>query len=349
MDASNQILGTWVGPAAILAGSCIVGLLLQRYLMSRIRSVAARTRWKADDILIDSLRGAPFLWCIVAGLALAIRRIGLPPDDAALAGKALASALIVSGTLVAGRFVGGAIRFRASSVEGGLAAASLAVTLGRLAVFLVGSLVLFQTLGVEIGPLLTTFGVGGLAVALALQDTMSNFFAGLHVLLSGRVRKGDYIRLQSGEEGYVTEITWRDTTVRSLPNNLVVIPNGKLSSAIVTNFNHPDREMAVLVEVGAAYDSDLKIVEHVTVEVARSVMREVAGGVPTFEPFIRYHTFADSSVNFTVILRGKEFVDQYLLKHEFIKRLHRRFGEEGIRIPFPMRTVVIQGEPLVRA
>jgi small-conductance mechanosensitive channel len=346
MDLSMLVQGTWVVPAAILSGSCLVGLLLQRYLMAKIRSVAARTRWKADDLLIDSLRGAPFLWCVVAGLALAIRRIGLPPDDAALAGKALASALIVSGTLVTGRFVAAAIRVRASRVEGGLAAASLAVTLGRLAVLLVGSLVLFQTLGVEIGPLLTTFGVGGLAVALALQDTMSNFFAGLHVLLSGRVRKGDYIRLQSGEEGYVTEISWRDTTIRSLPNNLVVIPNGRLSSAIVTNFNHPDREVAVLVEVGVAYDSDLKKVEHVTVEVARSVMREVTGGVTTFEPFIRYHTFAESSVNFSVILRGREFVDQYLLKHEFIKRLHQRFDDEGIRIPFPMRTLEWKGVAL---
>ena len=69
------------------------------------------------------------------------------------------------------------------------------------------------------------------------------------------------------------------------------------------------------------------------------------GGVPAFEPFIRYHTFADSSINFTVILRGKEFVDQYLIKHEFVKRLHRRFNDEGIVIPFPIRTIARRAEP----
>jgi small-conductance mechanosensitive channel len=68
-------------------------------------------------------------------------------------------------------------------------------------------------------------------------------------------------------------------------------------------------------------------------------MAEVAGGVPEFEPFIRYHTFGDSSINFAVILRAKEFVDQYLVKHEFVKRLHTRFNQEGIVIPFPIRTI----------
>jgi small-conductance mechanosensitive channel len=75
-------------------------------------------------------------------------------------------------------------------------------------------------------------------------------------------------------------------------------------------------------------------------DVGHEVMRDVAGGVPEFEPFIRYHTFGDSSIDFTVILRAKEFVDQYLIKHEFIKRLHARFNHEGIVIPFPIRTIV---------
>jgi len=73
-------------------------------------------------------------------------------------------------------------------------------------------------------------------------------------------------------------------------------------------------------------------------------MQQVAGGVPAFEPFIRYHTFADFSINFSVILRGNEYVDQYLIKHEFIKRLHRRYNEEGIQIPFPVRTVYLKDQ-----
>ena len=88
--------------------------------------------------------------------------------------------------------------------------------------------------------------------------------------------------------------------------------------------------MAVLVQVGVHYDSDLKKVQRVTCEVAKEIMKDVSGGVPAFEPFIRYHTFADFSINFTVILRAQEFVDQYLIKHEFIQRLHERYKQEGI-------------------
>jgi len=124
-----------------------------------------------------------------------------------------------------------------------------------------------------------------------------------------------------------------------LPNNVALIPNEKLTKAIVTNYYLPDKEMAVLVNLGVHYDSDLKKVEKITCEVAREIMKTVPGGVPGFEPFIRYNTFGDSSIGFTVILRAKEFADQYLIKHEFIKRLHERYKKENIIIPYPIRTI----------
>ena len=181
--------------------------------------------------------------------------------------------------------------------------------------------------------------------SLALQDTLSNLFSGLQITMSRQINPGDYVRLDTGEEGYVTDITWRNTTIRALPNNMVVVPNAKLAGAIVTNYYLPQQEMAVLVQVGVAYESDLKKVETVTIETGREVMQEVPGGVPEFEPFIRYHTFADFSINFTVILRAREYVDQYLIKHEFVKRLHQRYNREGITIPFPIRTVHLPGSP----
>jgi len=95
----------------------------------------------------------------------------------------------------------------------------------------------------------------------------------------------------------------------------------------------------VLVNIGVHYNSDLKTVEKVTCEVAKEVMREVSGGVPEFDPFIRYNTFGDFSIGFTVILRAKEFTDQYLIKHEFVKRLHARYALEGIVIPYPIRAI----------
>jgi small-conductance mechanosensitive channel len=245
---------------------------------------------------------------------------------------------------VAARIASGLVTLYSGKSEGLLPSTSIFRNLTATVVFLVGALVVLDTLGISITPILTALGVGGLAVALALQDTLSNLFAGIQIIASRQVRIGDYIKLESGEEGYVTDIRWRNTTVRALPNNMILIPNSKLASTITTNYYMPEKEMAVLVQVGVAYDSDLQKVEQVTIDVGKEVMREVQGGIPEFQPFIRYHTFSDSSINFSVILRGKEFVDQYLIKHEFVKRLQRRYQQEGIEIPFPIRTVYMKGK-----
>ena len=212
----------------------------------------------------------------------------------------------------------------------------------------VGLLVLLQSFGLSITPLLTALGVGGLAVALALQDTLTNLFAGIHLLASKKIQPGDYIKMSSGEEGYVVDVNWRNTAVRALPDNMILIPNAKLSSEIVVNYHRPFPQMSVLVQVGVSYDSDLEQVERVTTEVATEVMTHTEGGVPEHSPFIRFHTFGDSSIDFSVILRAKEFTDQYLITHEFVKRLHRRYRAEGIEIPFPIRTVLTPSEPWAR-
>lgn len=199
---------------------------------------------------------------------------------------------------------------------------------------------ILNALGISITPILATLGVGGLAVALALQDTLSNLFAGFHIITNRIVRVGNYIKLDSGgEEGYVIDINWRTTKLKMLDNNTILIPNSKLTQTNITNYCLPDKDLAVLVNVGVHYNSDLKHVEQVTCEVAKEVMREVQGGVPDFVPFIRYNTFGDSSIGFTVTLMGKEYFDQYLIRHEFIKRLHQRYSKEGIVIPYPIRAI----------
>jgi len=131
-----------------------------------------------------------------------------------------------------------------------------------------------------------------------------------------------------------------------LPNNTIIIPNSRVVNSQIINYYRPQKEMAARVQVGVSYDSDLDHVERVTVEVAREVLRDTPGGMKEFAPFIRYHTFGDFSINFTVILRVQEYVDRYLVTHEFVKRLHKRYNQEGIEIPFPIQTVQFKGEPV---
>ena len=214
----------------------------------------------------------------------------------------------------------------------------------RAIVIGLGLMILLDSFGVSITPVLASLGVGSLAVALALQPTLENFFSGIQLIMDKPIKVGHFVKLDSGEEGYVHKIGWRSTWVRMIPDNVVVIPNKVLVNAKVTNYHYPQQELDVLMEVGVHYDSDLEHVERVTIEVGKETMKEVAGGVADFEPFIRYHAFADFSINFTVYLRGKEFHDGYLIKHEFIKRLHKRYAREGINIPYPIRAINYEQE-----
>lgn len=334
----------WVLPSAVIAGGFLIGIIFEKVIVKKLKSVALKTKWKGDEIIISSIQGVTTLWFVIAGIYVAILYIPINPTFLSLLQKILLVIIIFSGTLVLARIAAGFADSYANKVKGVLASTTIFLNLTKLLVFLIGILIILQTLGISISPILTALGIGGLAVALALQDTLSNLFSGLQIIASRQVRIGDYVKLNTGEEGYVTDITWRNTTIRAIPDNMIIVPNSKLASTILTNYHQPAKVMSVIVQIGVSYDSDLAKVEKVTLEVAKKILREIEGGIPDFEPFIRYHTFADFSINFNVILRAKEFFDQYLIKHEFIKRIHKRYKKEGIEIPYPIRTIHMESK-----
>lgn len=325
---------------ALAAG--LVGAFLLRMLLRWLGKHASRTKWSGDDVIVDALRTVVPWAAIAGGAASAAALLPLTRTVQHHVDQILSVLLIFVATLSAARVIAGLVRSVTQSRSGVAGSATIFVNITRVVVLAMGFLVMLQTLGISIAPLLTALGVGGLAVALALQDTLANLFAGIHILASKTVQPGDYIRLSSGEEGYVVDINWRQTTVRQLSNNLVVIPNGQLARTNMINYTRPEQQLTVLVQVGVGYDSDLEHVEKVTTEVVAEVMAEITGAVPDHEPAIRFHTFGDSRIGFTVILGVGEFSDQYRIKHEFIKRLHKRYRAEGIRIPAPARTVTLQ-------
>lgn len=329
----------WVTPLLILLTCLVVGVWARRFMVPRLLRLASHTRWEGDQIVIRAIRGPVILWSLMAGLYLAMRFSQLPADVVEMAGRLLKALWIFSVAWVGANTFAQLITHYASKWQLALPTTSLTQNLVKGAIFVLGALMILDSLGVQIGSLLAALGIGSLAVALGLQDTLANLFAGMYVTLSKHILVGDYIKLESGQEGYVTDIGWRATKIQMLSNNVVIIPNAKLGQSIITNYYLPTRELAVLVEVGVDYASDLDMVERVTCEVAREVMRTVPGGVPTFEPVVRYHGFGDFAIQFTVVMRAKEFVDQYLLIHEFLKRLHRRYQQEGIGIPSPIKAV----------
>jgi len=342
MDFSAILSNPYTVPVIAFLSGLLGGWIFEKIVYNRLLAFAKSTEWEFDDVIIESVKGVTFFWFVLLGTHVALESSVLSDRVTHITSRILLVVWILSITVVVARMIIGVIDVYAKKNAGVLSSASLFRNMTKIVVFIIGFLIVLQSLGISITPILTALGVGGLAVALALQDTLSNLFAGMNILIAKQIKPGDYVRLESGQEGTITDINWRNTTITQLGDDNVVIPNSKLSSIIIINFQTPVADTSVLVPVGVDYGSDLEKVEAVTVEVAKEVMQEVDGALRGFQPFVRYNAFADSSVNFNVIMRVTEFKNRFLLTHMFIKRLHARYKREGIQIPFPTRSVFIQ-------
>lgn len=204
-------------------------------------------------------------------------------------------------------------------------------------VFTIGALVVLDIMGIPITPLLAGIGIGGLAIALALSPTIASFIAGTYVVAEGHISEGDYVEIDAERAGFVESVGWRSTVLRSRFNNLIIVPNNLITESIVTNYTTPTPAVTGIVECGVSYDSDLKNVEKVSLEVAQAVIDESDNANKDFEPVCRFFQFADSNINFRVIFQGIDRVAMFAIQHEIIMRLHARFREEGIEINYPVR------------
>lgn len=330
---------TWIVTAVYLAAG-IIGAFALRGLLARLHRKTDLTRWRSGVIVVSFLR-LVLPWCLGVGCVWAAV-LALPLNDGYRydLDHVLLAAIVVVVSMGSAKVAGVAVRAGATSHAGTSGSATIFMTITRVVVWAIGGLVLLDSLGVAITPLLTALGVGGLAVALALQDTLSNLFAGVQILASRKVQPGDFIQLDNEMQGYVVDTNWRNTIIRQLPNNILVVPNATVASSIVTNYHLPEHEISVTVSCNVSYASDLDHVERVTIEVGQEVMQEVKGAVPEHEPTVRYNTFGGSGITFNVGLRAADISAQALIIHEFIKRLHARYQKEGIDNSSPTETIV---------
>ncbi|PKQ38400.1 MAG: mechanosensitive ion channel protein MscS [Actinobacteria bacterium HGW-Actinobacteria-1] len=325
--------------ALYIAAGFAIGWLVDLLVLGGLRGLARKREWTPWRITLKGLGHMPVWWFALAGAAFGLQDSGWTPRLSTLTGRVLVVLAGLTVTYAAMRIATGFVRGYAVSASGPLPSTSIFVNLTRIAIVLLGALIVLNALNISITPVLTALGVGGLAVALALQDTLGNLFAGLQIVASKQVRPGDYLLLETGQEGTVEDIAWRYTTLRTQANNLVVVPNAKLGQAIVTNYQLPEQPLSITVEFGVAYGSDLDRTEAIALDVAARVMAELQPDITDWEPLMRFRGFGDSQVQAAIIMRVLDYGDQYALKSEFIKRLHARFAEEGIEFPFPQRVV----------
>jgi small-conductance mechanosensitive channel len=330
-------------PAVIFFATLGMGWLVRRLALRALHLWSTRMKARAGEILTEALRTPSAIWILILGVHLAVESSNLPPSAAEASAKLLLVLWILSLTMMFVQIAGKLVRYYGAEVPGALPVTTLTESLAQIAVVILGVLLLMSELGLKITPILTALGVGGLAVALALQDTLSNLFGGFYVAVARQIRLGDYIKLNTGEEGYVTDIGWRCTTIRALANNLIIVPNAKLAQAIVTNYYLPEKRMSASVQVAVRYGSDLDHVESVLLEIAQKGAAEIEGMLADPPPSVAFDPGpGDWSVGFTVSFQVAEFSNQFGVRNELRRRIIRRFHDEGIEIPLPAREVYLR-------
>lgn len=334
---------TYVLPGAFALGGLAVGISVRALVMPLLARAAARTPWHYDDALVSAIRNPVVVWFAVLGLHMAA--VNLPFDDDTLESLRIAAevALILSLTWTLARFT--VLTIQSAARGGTRRGVSLVTNVARVVVASVGLVYVLDLLGLPIRTIIGALGIGGLAIGLALQDTLTNFFAGLRILMAGKIRPGDFIRLDNGLEGTVHDITWSQTTVLQPPNNLVLVPNSKLAASVTVNFSLPDHAQNFTVPLVVSRENDLEKIEKVTMQVARETLRVVEEAVPDFEPRVRFDGFGDSGINLNVVLRARHYDMRGRILHEFTKKLMARYLAEGISLATPLRAVITKAPP----
>ncbi|HET9109836.1 MAG TPA: mechanosensitive ion channel family protein [Ktedonobacterales bacterium] len=343
---TSSILMAWIVPAAIVAGMTVIGWVVEQVVIRWVRSIARHVN-RRETLVGRALRGHLTFWGFLLGVGIASNTLditrqykvaGLPIAD--WIHSTLLALFVVSLTFMIAGVITGLIV--AASATTSRPVVSLVTNLTRFVVLVIGFITVMAVFGVQITPWLTTLGIAGLAVSLALQATLTDLVSGMLLLASRQITIGEYVKLSTGEEGYVQDIAWRTTTIRLPSDTVVIVPNSKMTSLPVTNYHANTDPRAVSVDLGVSYASDLDQVERVTVEVAEDVMRTVKGAIPDFEPTVRFHALGDYSIGLTVTMQAQASADSDLIKHEFIKRVRRRYREEGISIPYPIQAVQLR-------
>jgi len=321
-------------PLGIFLGSSLALLLLRGISLRLLHRWSRRTASPIDNIVLGALRGPSILWCLAIGLHLGLSMSEMPEKYLIYLERTIRVLVTFSITMAASTIAGKIVRQSVQRTDLPLPTTGLAYGVIKGTILAIGFVIILSQMGIAIAPLLTALGVGGLAVALALQDTLANLFAGIHILVEKSVRVGDVVLLESGQEGSVLDITWRTTRIRTLQNNIVVIPNNKLAQSVVTNYSLPEPHLTLQIPVGVDYASDPRQVERVLLDAAVQSTREVPGLLGDPAPVVRFAPgFGPASLDFTVNCQVAAYADQVAVQSELRFRIVERFRAEGIAFP----------------
>lgn len=319
----------------------LLGLAIRVMVVRRLGALSRSTENVVDDVLYAILKRRTVFWVLLLAGIFSIPTLPWDPEYREIGVRVLMTIFVISMTY---SLVGGFkdyLSLYGQKTGTSTAGTTLIRYIGSFLFWGAGIAVILSFFDISLLPALTALGVGGLAVALAFQDTLANLFAGIHITLSQQMRLEDFVEVSGGEKGFINDIGWRTTTLRTLQNNLVIIPNKKMAESTVINYNLPEHQVAVEIKLSVAYDTDPYWLEEVIIDEVTQSVGEIDGLVET-PPSVRFSEFGDSALEIKVYPSVDRIELTFAARHELMKRLNRRLREEGVVIPYPIRTLHIE-------
>ena len=339
----------WLDPAiagSVFLFSVILSVIFNKLLFPLVLRFTNSTPTDLDTRIVRGIRLPLSLGIVVLGAYLAFRvPLDLSGGQQHAVNKLAGTLAIMLGVMAVSSMIASAFDWYLENVAKrtqhilDIRFLSLFRRIVAVLVYGLGTLLILDLIGVAISPLIAALGLGGLAVALAIQPTLSNLFAGTYVMTEGVISAGDYIELENGVSGYVVDVGWRSVRIRTWHNNLVVVPNSRFVETILTNYQKPVPAMNVYLTCGVSYDSDLNQVELVCLEVMDEELETNPAAVKNYGRYFGFQSFGESNVDFWLFLQAQDRLAAFELRTSLMKRLHRRFKEEGIVINYPVRTL----------
>ncbi len=338
--AENQLLFA----AVLVVASFVAAWLAMIFIKILIHLVAKRTKSDLDDELLKAAQTPIFRLIVLAGLLVSTQLLGLEGGVLDITTKILLTLIYLTVVLYALKasnvfYIHGfeeIAKRTKSSLDDEIMPIAKKTTAAVIWIF--GIILILSAWGIEIGPFLAGLGIAGLAISFAVQDSLSNIFGGISIIMDKVYKVGDRIQLDSGEVGEVLDVGLRSTRIRTFDHEVLIIPNGQLAKAKVKNFVQPDMSLRVVVKFGVEYGTNPDKVKKVLVPVLsgmKGIQKEPA-------PVVEFTDMGDSSLNCVAKFWVPEYTMAYDKKLEATDLIYKELNKARIGIPFPTRTVYMK-------
>ncbi len=333
----------WLQLGAFALLSALVALLVWLFLKRVLARVFARTETKVDDRLLEAAQWPLFVSVFLLGLRIGLERLGLAEDVERNLGNVLQTTALVYWGIAGLRVSTVVLRALARQRQQGALVSRhtepLFENLAKVAIVILGAYLAIKIWGYDVSGLLAAGGIVGLTVGFAARDTLANLFAGIFIFADSPYKIGDFITLDSGERGKVTEIGIRSTRLLTRDDIEVTIPNAVMGNAKINNESGgPHVKYRIRVRVGVAFGSDLDHVETIQLRVAD----ENAKVCKEPSPRVRFRGFGPSSMDYELLCWVERPVLRGIVTHELVKATHTALRDAGVEIPYSKHDVFIK-------